>query len=81
VIEPDLSGYTWKDEDEYAQGRRLGLIDDATHARVEAAREQALAMLATRAGPFGRERGEWQPDARWPAPTLPPDALTMPAEM
>lgn len=80
VIAPDLSSCAWKDEDEYAQARRFGLIDDATHARVEAAREQALSMLATHAGPFRGDWAEWQPDARWPVPALPPDALTTSAE-
>lgn len=77
VIAPDLSTYTWKDEDEYAQARRLSLIDDATHAQVEIAREQALTMLTTRAGPFAEADAwsTWRPDPSWPLPALPRAAL------
>lgn len=55
VIEPD-GAYRWKDEEEYEQGRRLGLVSDTDHVRVKEAREQALAMVEQRLGPF-EERG------------------------
>ena len=73
-VEPDLSGYAWKDEDEYEQGRRLGLIDDAMHAHVENARHQVLALLADQAGPFADDWSAWRHDPDWPVPTLPPTA-------
>ncbi|WP_327379034.1 DUF402 domain-containing protein (plasmid) [Streptomyces sp. NBC_01216] len=52
VIAPDLSTWTWKDEDEYAHVRRLGIVTDIEHQAVELARAQVLAMLEERAGPF-----------------------------
>jgi hypothetical protein len=41
VIGPNLDRVVWKDEGEYAQARRLGLVGDAVHAGVQAAREKA----------------------------------------
>ncbi|MFD5234681.1 DUF402 domain-containing protein [Streptomyces qaidamensis] len=37
LIDADLSGWRWKDEAEYIHARRLGIIDDAEHAQVDAA--------------------------------------------
>jgi len=78
VVAPDLSCWTWKDEDEYAQGRRLGVVDDADHRAVEQAREQVLAMIEQREGPFAAAAGwpDWRSDPSWPTPLLPADALT-----
>ncbi|MEU6972938.1 DUF402 domain-containing protein [Kitasatospora aureofaciens] len=44
VVEPDLSSAKWKDEDEYAHGRRLGFIIDADHRSVEQACGRALGL-------------------------------------
>jgi len=71
--------YRWKDEDEYAQGRRLGLIDDALHARVDAARQEAVALLESRQGPFASHWSDFRPDPAWATPVLPADALSVPA--
>jgi hypothetical protein len=76
VADPELQRWSWKDEDEYAQARRLGLITDADHKRVEAARQRAVALLETRGGPFADHASRWMP-ADWPTPTLPPQALTV----
>lgn len=77
VIEPDLT-YRWKDEDEYQQGRRLGIVDDTDHAEVEKARDQALAMLERRTGPFEARWLSWRRDLDWPIPTLPANAASLP---
>lgn len=31
VISPDLSQWTWKDEDEYTHGRRLRVVSESDH--------------------------------------------------
>jgi hypothetical protein len=78
----------WKDEDEYQHGRRLGLISDAVHARVDEARQAVLALVQARQGPFAQDGQDgpdeqdgkdWRPDPAWPRPVLPPQALTVPA--
>jgi hypothetical protein len=47
VVDPDLSGYAFKDEDEYAHGRRLGFITDDDHRLIEQARMRALGVTHT----------------------------------
>lgn len=75
VADADLRRWFWKDEDEYAQGRRLGLVTDADHRRVQPARERAVALLETRGGPFSDHPSRWQVPADWPNPVLPPQVL------
>jgi protein associated with RNAse G/E len=79
VVAPDLSSWSWKDEDEYAQGRRLGLIGDAEHRRIEQARLRALALIESRGGPFAQDWSDWRVQPDWPLPTLPHDALEVPS--
>ncbi|WP_405774740.1 DUF402 domain-containing protein [Streptomyces sp. NBC_00859] len=73
VIDPGLGTWTWKDEDEYAHARRLGIITDTEHHAVELARAEVLAMLEERAGPFAdADRwSAWRWDPAWPLPRLP----------
>ncbi|WP_063783295.1 DUF402 domain-containing protein [Streptomyces sp. XY431] len=73
VVTPDLSGHHWKDRAEYAQLRRLGVIDDYLHRQVEQAQGRAITMLDNHAGPFATGWPTWAPDAAWPLPTLPDD--------
>ncbi|GAA1184221.1 hypothetical protein F4556_007575 [Kitasatospora gansuensis] len=74
VVTPDLSGPHWKDRDEYAQLRRLGVIDDYLHRQVERAKGRAITMLDNRTGPFAGGWPAWAPDPAWPLPELPADA-------
>ncbi|MEJ2579687.1 MAG: DUF402 domain-containing protein [Kineosporiaceae bacterium] len=78
VIDEDLSGHRWKDEDEYAQARRLGIISDRTHQHIDQARAQVLALATARQGPFARDLATWRPPAGWTPPTLPPAATATP---
>jgi hypothetical protein len=68
-------------QDEYAHGRRLGLITDTLHSRVDQARQQVIALIEARQGPF---TGDWaihQPAPGWPALALPRDTLTAPSPL
>ncbi|MFI9311321.1 DUF402 domain-containing protein [Streptomyces triculaminicus] len=80
VVDPDLTSWQWKDEDEYAHVRRLGIITDTEHQAVDAARAQALAMLAERAGPFADAAAwsTWRWNPAWSAPSLPRPATAAP---
>lgn len=75
VADAELRQWSWKDEDEYAQGRRLGLITEVDHRRVQQARERAVALLETRGGPFAEHWSSWPISADWPTPVLPARAL------
>ncbi|WP_369188359.1 DUF402 domain-containing protein [Streptomyces sp. R08] len=79
VVAPDLSRWDWKDEDEYAHGRRLGVVSEVEHRAVERARGEAVAMIEEGVGPFAAERGlgGWRPEPHWPNPQLPAGALTL----
>jgi len=81
LVEPDLSGYAWKDEDEYAHARRLGVIDDALHARLDEERQRVLALIESREAPFTEDWAIHQPDPHWATPELPPDALVVPTAL
>ncbi|MEE1820795.1 DUF402 domain-containing protein [Streptomyces sp. BE20] len=67
VVTPDLSGHHRKDRQEYAQLRRLGVIDDYLHCQVEQAQGRALTMLDNESGPFAGGRPTWTLD---PGPRL-----------
>lgn len=70
IVEPD-GRWRWKDEDEYAHCRRLGLVSEAEHAAVERAREEAVDRVARRAGVFAEDPdATWLPDPGWPLPVL-----------
>ncbi len=75
VADPDTLAWRWKDEDEYDQARRLGVISDSEHRRVEQARQRAVAFVEARDGPLSQDWSDWQVPAHWPVPTLPPHAL------
>jgi Protein of unknown function (DUF402) len=79
VVDVESLRYRWKDEDEYAQGRRLGLIGDHVHARIDDARQEVMALIESREGPFAEDWSAWQPSRSWRAPRLPADALSVPA--
>lgn len=73
VVAPDLARWEWKDEDEYAHGRRLGVVGESDHRGVEEARGQVLGMIENREGPFADGAGlrDWRWDPLWPVPELP----------
>jgi hypothetical protein len=62
AIAPDLTRWEWKDEDEYAHVRRLGIVTDTEPRGVDAARDQVLAIspdtpACSRTWNGGRPRG------------------------
>ncbi|MEK2495494.1 DUF402 domain-containing protein [Kitasatospora purpeofusca] len=78
VVTPDLSGHHWKDREEYAQLRRLGVVDGWTAGQIDRARGRAIGMLADRTGPGRAGRRPRPADALAPArPALAPDAVSV----
>ncbi|MCF6522003.1 DUF402 domain-containing protein [Streptomyces sp. JJ36] len=65
--------WEWRDEDEFAQAQRAGLMDPAQAARVRAAGRQAVAEIRAWGSPFADGWEHWRPDPRWPVPRLPED--------
>ncbi|WP_433294381.1 hypothetical protein ACQP2F_32960 [Actinoplanes sp. CA-030573] len=73
----DLAGdatgerWTWKDEDEYQQARRLGLITDSEHQRIDQARQRATAFVEARTDPLAHDWSAWDVPEDWLVPVLP----------
>jgi hypothetical protein len=78
IVDPTDLSYRWKDEDEYAQGRRLGVISDTCHKHVELAKDEAVALIERREGPFAEDWHGWRPDPAWSRPSLPRSVLDLP---
>ncbi|OKI95101.1 DUF402 domain-containing protein [Kitasatospora sp. CB01950] len=74
VATPDLTDHHFKDRDEYARLRRLGVVDDHLDRQVQQACGRAIAMLDNHAGPFATGWPAWTPDPSWPLPLLPDGA-------
>ena len=70
VIQPDLSRWDWKDEDEFAEAIQLGLIasDDAIQIR-QATVQVANDMLLQQADQL-RTFANWRPPSTWTTPIL-----------
>jgi hypothetical protein len=81
----DLAGdatgerWTWKDQDEYRQARRLGLITDTEHQHIDLARQRAIAFVEAHNGPLAHDWSSWAVPEDWPALTLPAHALDISA--
>lgn len=77
-VYPDRS-WDWRDEDEFAQARRDGLLDEAAAARVREAGRAALEAVRAWGAPFADGWENWRPDPGWPVPALPEDWDAVPA--
>ncbi|MET9696000.1 DUF402 domain-containing protein [Streptomyces sp. NPDC006529] len=79
-VYPDRT-WTWRDEDEFAQAVRCGLMDDATADRVREAGRAAVALIEEWGAPFSDGWENWRPDPGWKVPVLPGDWDRTPAHM
>ncbi|MEU8571567.1 DUF402 domain-containing protein [Streptomyces pathocidini] len=78
VVHPDR-GWEWRDEDEFAQAQRAGLMDAAKAERVRAAGRAAVERIGAWGTPFRDGWENWRPDPAWPVPELPGDWDRVPA--
>jgi Protein of unknown function (DUF402) len=72
VIPLDRSTWTWKDEDELAEGIALRLFTEEDAALLHAWGERAIEHLLLRQPPFDEPWEDWRLDPSWPLPELPP---------
>ncbi|GAB2802934.1 cytidylyl-2-hydroxypropylphosphonate hydrolase [Streptomyces daliensis] len=72
AVYPDHT-WEWRDEDEFAEAQRAGLMDAEQARRVREAGEAALCRIRSWASPFPDGWENWRPDPRWPVPRLPDD--------
>ncbi len=72
LIPLDRSSWTWKDEDELAEGIALGLFTEVDAAWLRYWGERAVEHVLLRLPPFDEAWEDWRPDPAWPTPELPP---------
>ncbi|ARZ68134.1 DUF402 domain-containing protein [Streptomyces sp. HU2014] len=72
AVYPDRR-WEWKDEDEFAQAQRVGLMPAEQAARVRAAGHDAVRRIEEWAAPFAAGWEDWRPDPAWAVPSLPAD--------
>ncbi|MGW7579256.1 cytidylyl-2-hydroxypropylphosphonate hydrolase [Streptomyces sp. NPDC054765] len=69
-VYPDRS-WEWRDEDEFAQAQRDGLMTDAQAAEVRSAGRAAIAQITAWREPYADGWEDWRPDPAWEVPRLP----------
>jgi hypothetical protein len=67
VVEPDMSAWRWKDEDELAEALERGLVSRAQAEAFRAEGERAVAHLLARRPPYDERWEEWRPEEGWQA--------------
>jgi hypothetical protein len=71
-VYPDRT-WRWRDEDEFAQARQDGLMDEAQALRVREAGRAAIESITAWGTPYSDGWEDWRPDPAWPVPPLPED--------
>jgi len=79
-VYPDRS-WGWRDEDEFAQAQRDGLMDAPLADRVREAGRSALEVISAWGSPFPDGWQHWRPDPSWAVPPLPEDWDRAPAHV
>ncbi|QBJ92124.1 DUF402 domain-containing protein [Streptomyces seoulensis] len=77
-VHPDRTWH-WRDEDEFAQARRDGLMDAETAGRVKSAGRRAVEVIEAWGSPYTDGWQHWRPDPSWSVPALPEDWDRTPA--
>ncbi|MFI0999049.1 DUF402 domain-containing protein [Streptomyces galbus] len=79
-VHPDRSWH-WRDEDEFAQAQRDGLMDAEGAAQVRRAGRRAVEVIRAWGPPFSDGWPDWRPDPSWSVPVLPDDWDRTPAHV
>jgi predicted RNA-binding protein associated with RNAse of E/G family len=73
VVDDDLDGWRFKDDDELAWATEVGIYDAGQAASIRDAGRRAIEDVEVRRWPF--DEAAWEslvPDPTWPVPELPP---------
>ena len=71
VVNPDFSGWKWKDEDELQEAIELGLLSCIRADQLRTEGMRVLKMIEEREHPFDGSWLDWCPDPHWQSPELP----------
>ncbi|CAM5288145.1 cytidylyl-2-hydroxypropylphosphonate hydrolase [Streptomyces fumanus] len=80
TVQPDRS-WLWRDEDEFAQAQRDGLMSPELAGRVRRAGRAAVEAVRAWGPPFSDGWQDWRPDPSWQVPSLPTDWDRTPARV
>ncbi|MFR9754659.1 DUF402 domain-containing protein [Streptomyces sp. TR06-5] len=72
TVRPDRT-WEWRDEDEFAQAQRAGLMGTEKAGHVREAGLAAVDEIRAWGSPFRDGWERWRPDPRWTVPSLPED--------
>lgn len=70
VVEPDLTSWRWKDEDEFEEALAKGVYSPEQMLEIRAEGDRALARLLAREPPFDERWEDWRPDPAWRRPEI-----------
>ncbi|TMB68286.1 MAG: DUF402 domain-containing protein [Chloroflexi bacterium] len=65
VVEPDMSSWRWKDEDEFEEAQAKGIYSRKQALEIRIEGERALERLLFRKPPFDERWEDWRPDPAW----------------
>lgn len=65
VVAPDLGGWAWKDEDEFAWAQEVGLISPSEAEAIRSEGERVIEAIERRLSPFCGGWATWAPDPKW----------------
>lgn len=73
VINPDMSEWHWKDEDEFTEAQSVGFYSAEKAAEIWAEGEKAVQLITKERRTLYEQWKEWQPNPEWNLPKLSPD--------
>jgi hypothetical protein len=72
VVSPDMSGWKWKDDDEFAEAERVGLYSHEKAREIWADGEKAAKLVTVERRAFYEKWKMWQAKPEWKTPKLSP---------
>lgn len=78
VISPDLSGWRWKDEDEFAEAQSVGVFSQEQAHTIRTEGERVIENLERKQPPFCDGWEHWGPPSDWGIPSFPPGWESVP---
>lgn len=70
VVEPNMSSWRWKDEDELEDAMAQGILTPDQARSIRAEGERAIQRLLARSPPFDERWEHWRPDPAWRRPEI-----------
>jgi hypothetical protein len=72
VINPDMSEWKWKDDDEFGEAQKVGFYSKEKAGEIWHAGERAVRLITLERRSYYEKWTTWQADPKWEIPTLSP---------